>query len=39
MANSVHTNMGAMVALQNLNATSRELSVTQSRINTGLKVA
>ena len=39
MANSVHTNMGAMVALQNLNATSRELNVTQSRINTGLKVA
>jgi flagellin len=31
--------MGAMVALQNLNATSRELSVTQNRINTGLKVA
>ncbi len=39
MANSVHTNMGAMVALSNLNATSRELSVTQNRINTGLKVA
>jgi len=39
MSNGVHTNMGAMVALQNLNATSRELSVTQNRINTGLKVA
>jgi flagellin len=31
--------MGAMVALQNLNATTRELGVTQNRINTGLKVA
>ena len=39
MASSVHTNMGAMVALENLNATSRELSVTQNRINTGLKVS
>jgi flagellin len=39
MANGVHTNMGAMVALQNLNATTRELGVTQNRINTGLKVA
>ena len=39
MASSVHTNIGAMVALENLNATSRELSVTQNRINTGLKVS
>lgn len=37
--NSVNTNVGAMVALQNLNATNKELSTTQSRINTGLKIA
>jgi flagellin len=37
--NSVNTNVGAMVALQNLNATNRELSDTQTRINTGLRVA
>ena len=37
--NSVNTNVGAMVALQNLNATQSDLSTTQSRINTGLKVA
>ncbi len=39
MANSINTNVGALVALQNLNATNRELSVTQTRVNTGLKVA
>ena len=39
MANSVNTNLGAMIALQNLNATNVELSATQSRINTGKKVA
>ena len=39
MANSINTNVGAMVALQNLNATGRELNVTQNRVNTGLKVA
>jgi flagellin len=38
MANSVNTNVGAMVALQNLNATNYELMTTQSRINTGKKV-
>ena len=38
MANSINTNAGALVALQNLNATSRDLNVTQNRINTGLKV-
>ncbi|WP_269514021.1 flagellin [Brevundimonas subvibrioides] len=38
MANSVNTNLGALVALQNLNATNAELSATQSRINTGKKV-
>jgi flagellin len=37
--NSVNTNVGAMVALQNLNATNSQLQTTQSRINTGLKVA
>jgi len=37
--NSVNTNVGAMVALQNLNATNKELSETQNRINTGLRVA
>ena len=37
--NSVNTNVGAMVALQNLGATQADLATTQSRINTGLKVA
>ncbi|WP_334162792.1 flagellin [Phenylobacterium sp.] len=36
--NSVNTNVGAMVALQNLNATNTELATTQSRINTGKRV-
>ncbi|MDI7774336.1 flagellin [Asticcacaulis sp. EMRT-3] len=36
---SVNTNVGAMVALQNLNATNTELQMTQNRISTGLKVA
>jgi len=39
MSNIVNTNVGAAVALQNLNATSRSLSVTQGRISTGLSVA
>lgn len=39
MANSVNTNLGALIALQNLNATNVELSATQTRINTGKKVA
>jgi flagellin len=39
MTNSVNTNVGAMVALQNLNSTQADLMTTQSRINTGLKVA
>ena len=37
--NSVNTNVSALVALQNLNHTNTELATTQSRINTGLKVA
>jgi len=36
---SINTNYGAAVALQNLNATSAQLQVTQNRISTGLKVA
>ncbi|MFN9928321.1 MAG: flagellin, partial [Phenylobacterium sp.] len=39
MPNSVNTNVGAMVALQNLNATNKDLNVTQARINTGKKIA
>ena len=35
---SVNTNAGAMIALQNLNATGMQLSTTQERISTGLKV-
>ena len=37
--NSVNTNVGAMIALQNLQRTNDELDTVQSRINTGLKVA
>ena len=37
--NSVNTNIGAMVALQNLNATNKQLDVAQARINTGEKIA
>jgi flagellin len=36
---SVNTNYGALVALQNLNATNKQLDEVQNRINTGLKVA
>ncbi len=39
MANSVNTNNGAFIALQNLNATNAQLATTQTRINTGFKVA
>lgn len=39
MSNSVNTNVGAMIALQNLNATNSDLAITQNRINTGKKVA
>jgi flagellin len=37
--NSVNTNYGALVALQNLNKTNNELGEVQNRINTGLKVS
>lgn len=36
--NSVNTNVGAAIALQNLNKTNASLATTQERINTGLKV-
>jgi flagellin len=36
---SVNTNQGAMVALQTLNTTNRDLFKTQNAISTGLKVA
>jgi flagellin len=36
---SVNTNVGAQVALQNLNATNAQLAITQNRINTGKNVA
>jgi len=39
MGNSVNTNVGAMVALQNLSQTQSELATTENRINTGMKVA
>lgn len=36
---SINTNYSALVALQNLNATTRDLETTQNRISTGLKVS
>ena len=36
---SVNTNTAAMVALQNLTSTNKQLDITQNRINTGLEVA
>ncbi len=36
---SINTNTGALIALQNLNATNRALETTQNRVNTGMKVA
>jgi flagellin len=38
MTISVHTNKAALTALQNLNRTNDELSDTQNRVNTGLKI-
>ena len=37
--NSVNTNVGAMIALQNLNSTNTELATTQTRINTGKRIS
>jgi len=39
MTNSVNTNPGAMIALQNLNKSNMELREVQNRVNTGLDVA
>jgi flagellin len=39
ISNSINTNAGALIALQNLNATQSELQATQNRISTGKKVA
>lgn len=39
MGFSVNTNIGAMAALQSLNATNKALGTTQNRINTGMNVA
>ncbi len=39
MTTSVNTNVSAMVALANLNATNRSLENTQNRVSTGLRVA
>src|SRR5690242_82167 len=36
--NSVNTNAGALIALENLNTTQQALQATQTRINTGLKI-
>lgn len=38
-ANSINTNYGASIALQNLNTTNAQLQTTQNRINTGQKVS
>ena len=38
MPNSVNTNVGAMVALQNLNNTNNDLATVQTRINTGKRI-
>ena len=37
--NSVNTNVGAMIALQNLSVTNSELQTVQNRINTGKTIA
>ena len=39
MANSINVNVGAMVALQNLNTSNRQLAVTQNRVSTGMNVS
>lgn len=39
MVLSVNTNAGALIALQNLSETNRNLSQVQNRVNTGLRVA
>ena len=39
MSNSINTNVGAMIALQNLNSTNNQLQTVQNVISTGLRVA
>ena len=39
LSNSVNTNVGALIALQNLNATNAALESVRNRVSTGLKVA
>lgn len=39
MTTSVNTNPGALIALQNLNKTSRMMAEVQNRVNTGFRVA
>jgi flagellin len=39
MTSSINTNVAAMLAIQNLNRTSADLNVTQTRISTGQKVS
>src|SRR5271170_5746411 len=39
MSFSVNTNSGALIALQNLNATSAQLQTTQNELSTGLAVS
>ena len=38
-SNSINTNVGALIALQNLNATATSLQTTQNEISTGLAVS
>eukprot|EP01026_Neomeris_dumetosa_P063510 TRINITY_DN6028_c2_g1_i11.p1 TRINITY_DN6028_c2_g1~~TRINITY_DN6028_c2_g1_i11.p1 ORF type:complete len:165 (+),score=0.69 TRINITY_DN6028_c2_g1_i11:57-551(+) len=39
MVNSVNTNIGALVALQNLNQTNSQLETVQNRVSTGFRVS
>src|ERR1700754_1557331 len=36
---SVNTNQSGLIALQNLNATNDQLTATQARVSTGMKIA
>ena len=37
--NSINTNTGAIIALQNLNVTAAQLQTTQNEVSTGLLVS
>ncbi|MBI1776628.1 MAG: flagellin, partial [Proteobacteria bacterium] len=39
MSNSINTNVGAFVALQNLSSVNTRLNTVQNQVSTGLKVA